>query len=148
MSETSALVRVVAKDEQTADRIQCYLDGGTRPDFEDEVPAGELAVFKAMEFAETPESVSRTDGRTVEAWFENVELNELEPLVAAFDPFKPEGRFVFFQDDEEFKGYFVYRGKKLKRLYTIEDDAALDEQLWELGWDSRALDLILARLIK
>ena len=148
MSETSALVRMIAKDEQTADRIQCYMDGDTRPDFEGEDPAGEMTVFKASEFTETPVSVSRKDGRTVEAWFENVELKELEPLVATFDPFKPEGRFVFFQDDEEFKGYFVYRGKKLKRLYTIEDDATLDEQLWELGWDSRALDLILARLIK
>lgn len=148
MSETFALIRIQAKSPETADRIQLYLDGNTRPDFEEEVPASEQAVFALMEYAETPNNVKRVNELSIVAVFENAELEDVEAVVAAFDAFKPVDRYIFFADDEEFKGYFVYRSKKLRRLYTIQDDPTLDKKLSKLGWDERALDLIIERFGK
>lgn len=143
MSEINAIIRFSSDSPKTLTRIQFYLNGDTRPDFEDEVPNEEKAVFEAMEFAEVPFELKQRNDTTLDAYFEFVDETELDNLIKALSWFKPDGAFLYFADDEEYKVYKQYYEGKFIDLYLYMDDEALDEKLWDLDWDHRAFDLII-----
>ncbi len=143
MSETHAIVRLVGTDKASAERATFYLNSETRPDFEEEVPAPEKSVFEALEFAPLPVEIRVLNDTTIDAWFENAEVTELESVLIGLDALNLKARYLFFSDDEEYKAYFQVEGKKLVSLYTIEDDDTLDKKLWDLDWDGQALSLII-----
>ncbi len=145
MSETHAIIRLIAHDKQTAQRLAFYLDGNTRPDFEDEVPEKERDIFKKMEFAETPIEIQWRDDVTFDAYFENIEEIDMEDLLYAVSAFELDNAYLFFADDEEYKTYKQFHNNTFKTLYMYLDDARIDETLWDLEWDERALDFVIAR---
>jgi len=134
MSETYANIRFTSDLPEAFKRIHFYLDGDTRPDFEDEVPNEEKAVFEAMEFAEVPFQIEQRSENTLDAYF--------------LSWFKPDGAYLYFADDEEYKIYKQYHEGRFIDLYHYMDDEDLDEKLWGLDWDQRAFDIIVERFGK
>ena len=148
MSETYAIIRFTSGSSQTLKRIHFYLNRDTRPDFEEGVPNEERAVFKALEFAETPFEIKQRGKNTLEAYFEFVNESEMEDIIRALAFFKPTAAYLHFSDDEEYKVYIQYHKDRFIELYRYMDDEALDEKLWGLDWDHRAFDLIIERFGK
>ncbi|HEB56732.1 MAG TPA: hypothetical protein ENI98_10625 [Gammaproteobacteria bacterium] len=145
MTEIQAIMRVVANDEETARRVMFYLDGDTRPNFEDEVPDDERAIFTGLEFSDTPIDIKRSTNYTVDAWFESINPNALEEMLSALNTFELRRCYVFLADDEEYKAYFTYEKGALEILYSSEEDPELDAMLWELGWGIEAMELVIER---
>ena len=145
MSSTNATIRFVATAPESLKRVEFYLNGNTRPDFEDEVPDDEKGVFTAMEFAEVPFQIEQRSENTLDGYFELVDENELEDIIRALAFFKPTAAYLYFADDEEYKVYKQYHNGKFVDLYNYMDDEALDEKLWGFDWDHRAFDLIIER---
>jgi len=146
MSETNAILRFKTSTEKATDRILFYLDEDTRPDFADEVPANESALCEAMEFADTPIQIEKTSETIIYAWFEFIELDEIEKMLLVFDCIEGIlGRHVYFADDEEYRAYFEYRNNMLKPIYTIEDDTKIDQKLWEMDWNEKSLEWVIDR---
>jgi len=145
MSETNAIIRFTSDSPAILKRIQFYLHGDTRPDFEEEVASEEKAVFEAMEFAEIPFQIEQRSENTLDAYFECVNETELENLIKALSWFKPDGAYLYFADDEEYKVYKQYHEGLFIDLYHYMDDEALDNKLLDLDWDHRAFDLIIDR---
>ncbi len=148
MSETNAIIRFTSNLPEILKRIQFYLNDDTRPDFEDEVPNEEKAVFETMEFAEIPFQIERPNETTLDAYFEFIDETELESLIKALVWFKQDGAYLYFADDEEYKVYKQYHDDRFIELYHHMDDEAMDEKLWDLDWDHRAFDLIIDRFGK
>lgn len=145
MSETYAQVKFISENTESLNRVKYYLDSDTRPDFDNEVPKDEIELFKAMEFAEVPNTIKQSTPNIIDAWFEFIELEDLVDIFATFAQFFDIKQFCFFADDEEYKAYFIFTNKELKPIYTIEDNDELDEILWELDWDERAFEKVLEK---
>ena len=144
MSETNAILLFKVTDAATAARIQFYLDENTRPDYADEVPADEKPLFEAMEFAEVPIKIEQPNDSTIYAWFEFIEPEDVIGIFRAFDALEGEiERHAYFADDEEYRVYLQYLNGELKPIYTIEDDKGIDDTLWSMDWDKKALDWII-----
>ena len=148
MSETNAIVRFISGSPEILKRIQFYLNGDTRPDFMEEVPNEEKAVFEALEFAETPVDIEQVGETILDAYFEFVDEAELKSLIEALSYFKPGGAYLYFSDDEEYKVYRQYYEGRFTELYSHMDDEVFDEKLWDLDWDQRAFGLIVERFGK
>jgi len=145
MSETTALLRVVAIDAKSSKRIVFYLSGDTRPDFEDEVPKSEFKAFQAFEFAPIAEEIIQHDVVTTDALFEQVASKDLTEMIQGLAIFTPKDCFVYFADDEELQAWFKYQNGKLKKLYAIGKNPALDSELEGAATHTEAMDLILAK---
>jgi hypothetical protein len=146
MSETSAIFRFRASSVETSKRILLYLNGDTRPDFDDEVPESEKSLFEVMEFAAIPLRLKQGDDHTVFAWFEFIQLEEVNTILKSFDAIPGiENRHAYFADDEEFRAYFEFSDNRLKLLYEIEQENDIDEILWSMDWDESALDWIIQK---
>ena len=148
MSETFALIRVVARDKEAAERVLFYLGGSTRPNFEEEVPESEKRLFQAMEHVADPEEIHKRKGHIVEAWYSLIELSELEEIVVGLDCLQLSNRYIFYANDEEYREYFEYKDNKLVSIYCAGEDEELDDKLWEVEWDERAMDLVIKKVEK
>jgi hypothetical protein len=148
MSETFALIRVVANDKETAERVALYLDDTTRPDFEEKVPLSEKTLFHAMEYAADPEEVLNRKGNIVEAWYSFIELSELEVTIAGLDSLPILKRYIFYANDEEYREYFQYKDNKLVSMYCAGEDEQFDNKLWEVEWSETAMDLVIEKVEK
>ncbi len=149
MSETNAILRFKTSTEKATDRILFYLGEDTRPGFAEEVSASEVALFEAMEFADTPIQIDRPSETLIYVWYEFIELEEIEKMLKAFDCI--EGvlvRYVYFADDEEYRAYFEYRNNTLNSIYTIEDDVDTDKKLWQMDWDETALEWVIGKQLE
>lgn len=145
MSETYAHIKIISNNTQSLERVKFYLETDTRPDFENEVPADEVEIFKAIEFSDLPTKIKQSSPNVIDAWFEFVELEDILDLFIAFDNFPSLTQYCFFSDDEEYKAYFIYRNGELIPIYTIEDDDEFDEKLWGLDWDERAFEEVIEK---
>ena len=144
MSETHAILAFITKKPELLDRLKVYLNEDTRPAFEDEAPKEEAELFKAMEFAESPETIESSATDRLYARYEFIEEEGILDIFKAFDHLDPSiERYAFFADDEEFKAYFRYSEGRLKGIYCIDKDEAIDERLWEMDWDENALAWII-----
>jgi hypothetical protein len=144
MSETYAILTFITERPETLERIRVYLNEDTRPDFEDEVPISEAVLFKVMEFADTPQEIVQSNDHQLYSWYEFIEEDDIATIFKAFDELDHSiRRYGFFADDEEYKVYFKYADGKLTRIYTIEDDEDVDDKLWEMEWNEKALDWII-----
>lgn len=148
MSETHAILSFKEKDKESIKRIRLYLDETTRPSFEEEIPESEHTIFKAIEFAESPVEIQQ-QGNQLTAWFEFIDEDDILNMFNAFECLPGIGeRYAFLADDEEYKTYLRYENGELKTVYTIEDDEVIDEKLWSLDWDEKALDWIIKNNLK
>lgn len=143
MSENHSILRIQG-EEANVNRIHHYLAEATRPDFADEVPDTEVAVFEAMEFAPLPIECDANEG-AVTAWFEHAELNELQQMLQGLTQLGNVQAYLLFSDDEEFKGFFQYREERLQLRYEIGLDKALDQTLWQTNWDVAGLEVLIDR---
>ena len=145
MSETYTLLRIVSENKDLAQRIHFYLDSNTRPDFEEEVPQNELAFFKKIESLDSPGEIVWQNNRCFDAHFENIEESDIEEIASAISLFEQSKIYFFFMDDEEYKIYKQLINGEYKILYIIENDETIDEKLWDLDWDHRAMDYIISQ---
>ena len=144
MSETHAILAFITEKPELLERIKVYLNEDTRPAFEDEAPAIEAELFKAMEFAESPEAIESAAGDRLFAWYEFIEEEGILDIFKALDHLDSAiERYAFFADDEEYKAYFRYSEDRLKGIYCIDEDEAIDERLWDMDWDENALAWII-----
>ena len=144
MSETNAILRFKTASVEASKRILLFLDGDTRPDFDDEVAESEKSLFEAMEFAAIPLQLEQADDHTIYAWLELIQLEEAESILRAFGAIAGiEACHAYFADDEEFRAYFEFSDNRLKLLYEIEQDTDIDKKLWEMNWDEFALEWVI-----
>ncbi len=149
MSETNAILRFKTSTVEAANRIQFYLDEDTRPDFAEEIPASEVALFEAMEFADAPIQIDKPCETLIYAWYEFIELEEIEKILRAFECIEGVlAQYVYFADDEEYRAYFVYRNNTLKSIYTIEDDVDTDKKLWQMDWNETAMEWVIGKQLE
>lgn len=141
--ETHSRIRFICASEEALERLRFYLNSETRPCFEEDVPESEQSVFEVMEFAPSPVELSG-EGLVIDVLFENTDFDELSSMVKALSRWA-EQCYVFFADDEEYKAFFKLAEGTLVVLYTLGDDEALDEKLYELDWDTRAMTQIQER---
>ena len=117
--ENNATLYVKANQEQTLNRIVYYLNGDSRPDFEDEIPKQEQKIFQFFEFAEVPDEVYPLSTHEVVAYFEPDGIEEMEEIVRAVSLLKPDAIYFYFADDEDTREY--YQGLHLVYTETVED---------------------------
>lgn len=142
MMENHSRIRFICSSQDALKRLRCYLDSDTRPCFEEDVPESELQVFATMEFAPSPIQVI-SDDLVIDSLFENTEFEELDSMIIALSRWT-DHCYLFFADDEEYKAYFELNEGQLVGIYSLGEDDTLDEQLYDLDWDQRAMDKILA----
>ncbi len=144
MSESIAILRFKANTTESIERIKLYLNQVTRPVFSNEVPAQEACLFEAMEFVTGSVRITDYDKNTMYAWFEFVELDEIERIFKACDKINGiQSLYAYYADDEECRLYLTYCDAKLIPIYSIWDDEILDKKLWEMDWDEKALEMII-----
>lgn len=142
--EYSAFMLIRSNDSKVLERIEYYLDDNTRPEFDDDVPESEQAIFKAFEYAEIPDSIDKRGDNALAVYLEPDGLPGMEEMVYAIEMLKPDSLYYFLADDEDSRAY--YRGQQLVLLEDEYCDESLSAEIAQKASDNEdkfaALDLL------
>lgn len=69
-------------DAEQINRVRCYLDAGTRPDFPEDVPVAEADWVDTYEEIPYPERIDQSDDHTLLLFYDGDDLGELPEDIA------------------------------------------------------------------
>jgi hypothetical protein len=143
MSETFVLIRLFADSPQAIRRIRRYLNENTRPTSEDKIPKEDSIDFGSLELLEAPFEM-KGKGNRLDAMFEFIDEDQMLDICRVIQGVNGYiTGYAMFADDEEYRVYYKCLNGTQQMIYRIEDNPELDEELWELGWDIEAMDLVI-----
>ena len=134
MSEYKAYIVVRCKGASQVEKLLLYLEEATRPDFSDEVPAGEASLFELAEPVPFPSSVNHVSSNLVELSFNEDLIDVKQELPKFLDALNVE-RSVLLMDsfDEEYfylqsDGFFEFY-YSAEPLESEEDELEFNREL-------------------
>ena len=149
MSETSLVIYCEFNSQKVRDAAKSFLVKGKGPDFEDEVEDVLRPLFLALEDIQYPDTISKS-GKTgmfiifdvlevSDDHYEDDEARKIMNKLATGDATKV---YAYFYDDEEYAVYWTIEDGQVKKIFSPEENEAIDEIMFDLDDEKRLAKVV------